>query len=57
LAPDPETIQSAKLLAANGFTKVHVLTGGIWNIRARAANQKGLARLMKWVVDIPADNL
>jgi rhodanese-related sulfurtransferase len=54
---DPETIQSAKLLTNNGFTKVHVLTGGIWNIRARAANQKGLTRLMKWVVDIPADNL
>jgi len=54
---DPETVQAAKMLAANGFTRVQVLTGGIWNIRARAANQKGLTRLMKWVVDVPADNL
>lgn len=53
----PEVIESAKLLSENGFTKVHLLTGGLWNIRARAANQKGLARLMKWVIDVPEDNL
>jgi rhodanese-related sulfurtransferase len=52
-----ETFQSARLLAENGFTKVHFLTGGIWAVRGKAANQKGLSRLMKWVVDIPADNL
>ncbi len=54
---NPEAFASAKLLADNGFTKVHVLTGGLWSIRAKAANQKGLTRLMKWVVDVPADNL
>ena len=53
----PEVFQSAKLLADNGFTKVHLLTGGLWNIRAKAANQKGLTRLMKWVIDVPEDNL
>lgn len=53
----PEVFASAKLLGDNGFTKVHVLTGGLWSIRAKAANQKGLTRLMKWVVDVPADNL
>jgi rhodanese-related sulfurtransferase len=54
---NPEAFQSAKLLADNGFTKVHLLTGGLWDVRGKAANQKGLARLMKWVVDVPADNL
>ncbi len=54
---NPEAFQSAKLLADNGFTKVHLLTGGLWSIRAKAANQKGLARLIKWVVDVPEDNL
>jgi hypothetical protein len=34
-----------------------MLTGGLWNIRAKAANQKGLTRLMKWVIDVPEDNL
>ncbi|MES2332442.1 MAG: rhodanese-like domain-containing protein [Bacteroidota bacterium] len=53
----PEAFESAKILADNGFTKVHMLTGGLWNIRAKAANQKGLTRLMKWVIDVPADNL
>ncbi len=54
---NPEIFQSAKLLADNGFTKVHLLTGGLWAIRGKAANQKGLTRLMKWVIDVPADNL
>ncbi|MCW3087567.1 MAG: rhodanese-like protein [Sediminibacterium sp.] len=52
-----EAFESAKLLADKGFTNIHLLTGGIWSIRGKAANQKGLSRLMKWVVDIPADNL
>ena len=54
---NPEAFESAKLLADNGFTKVCLLTGGLWSIRTKAANQKGLSRLMKWVVDIPSDNL
>jgi rhodanese-related sulfurtransferase len=54
---NPDAFESARILAENGFTKVHMLTGGLWNIRAKAANQKGLARLMKWVIDVPEDNL
>jgi rhodanese-related sulfurtransferase len=54
---NPETFASAKLLADNGFTKVHFLTGGLWSLRAKAANQKGLAYLNKWVIDVPEDNL
>ncbi|MES2372980.1 MAG: rhodanese-like domain-containing protein [Bacteroidota bacterium] len=54
---NPDAFESAKILADNGFTKVHMLTGGLWNIRAKAANQKGLTRLMKWVIDVPEDNL
>lgn len=53
---DPETINAANLLASKGFNHVYVLTGGIWNLRARGANTKGLTRLMDWVVDIPAEN-
>lgn len=54
---DPETIRAANELASKGFSHVYVLTGGIWNLRAKGANIKGLARLMDWVVDIPAENL
>jgi 3-mercaptopyruvate sulfurtransferase SseA len=54
---DPETIRAANELASKGFSHVYVLTGGIWNLRAKGANTKGLTRLMDWVVDIPAENL
>lgn len=56
-ANDPEAFAAAKLLADTGFSKVKVLIGGLWNIRWKAANLKGLSHLMKWVVDVPADNL
>jgi 3-mercaptopyruvate sulfurtransferase SseA len=56
-ANDPEAFEAAKLLAGTGFSKVKVLIGGLWNIRWKAANLKGLSPLMKWVVDVPADNL
>ncbi|MBA4850891.1 rhodanese-like domain-containing protein [Emticicia sp. BO119] len=54
---NPEAFEAAKFLADNGFEKVKVLTGGLWNVRWKAANIKGLAHLMKWVVDVPSDNL
>ncbi|MES2003558.1 MAG: rhodanese-like domain-containing protein [Bacteroidota bacterium] len=54
---NPEAFEAASTLAANGFTKVHVLAGGLWDIRWKAANLKGLSHLMKWVVDVPEDNL
>ncbi len=51
-----EAFESANLLASKGFTKVHVLTGGLWDIRWKAANLKGRQDMMKYVVDVPADN-
>ena len=54
---NPEVFLAAKTLTDNGFTRVHLLTGGLFTIRSKAANQKGLERLMKWVVDVPAENL
>lgn len=53
----PESFAVARFLANNGFMKVKVLVGGLWDIRWKAANVKGLAPLMKWVVDVPMDNL
>ena len=52
-----EAFRSAKLLSQNGFTIVHVLIGGIWNLRWRAANIKGKAELDKWVENVPVENL
>jgi hydroxyacylglutathione hydrolase len=52
----PESFQAARTLADNGFTRVHLLSGGLFNLRAKAANTKGLSRLMKWVVDVPEEN-
>ena len=52
-----EAFEAANQLSAKGFTKVHVLIGGLWDIRWKAANLKGLSPLMKWVVDVPSDNL
>ncbi|MFN8346742.1 MAG: rhodanese-like domain-containing protein [Spirosomataceae bacterium] len=56
-ANDPEAYEAAKLLTDNGFSKVKVLIGGLWNIRWKAANLKGLSHLMKLVVDVPEENL
>lgn len=53
----PEVFEAAKLLAVNGFTNVQVLMGGIWDLRWKAANIKGLSHLKNWVVDVPEDNL
>ena len=52
-----EAFKSSRLLSENGFTNVHVLIGGIWNLRWRAANIKGKADLDKWVENVPAENL
>jgi rhodanese-related sulfurtransferase len=52
----PESFQAARTLADNGFTRVYLLSGGLFNLRAKAANTKGLSRLMKWVVDVPEEN-
>jgi 3-mercaptopyruvate sulfurtransferase SseA len=54
---NPEAFEAAKLLAEKGFTNVKVLTGGLWDLRWRAANIKGLKSMMHWVVDVPEENL
>jgi rhodanese-related sulfurtransferase len=48
---------AAASLAANGYTNVHILSGGLFNLRWRAANIKGKEQLKDWVVDVPAENL
>jgi rhodanese-related sulfurtransferase len=53
----PEAFSAAKILTDAGYKNVNVLIGGIWDLRWKAANIKGLAYLDQWVVNIPADNL
>jgi len=52
----PEGYTAAKLLTENGFTKVNVLTPGLFGVRWRAANIKGHTDMMDWVVDVPEAN-
>lgn len=52
----PEAFEAAHLLTAEGFSRVYILTGGLWDLRWKAANLKGLSGMMKWVVDVPAEN-
>ena len=49
----PEAYDAAKKLAAQGFTQVKVLEGGLFNLRWTAANIKGQERLGEWVVNVP----
>lgn len=51
-----EVFETAALLVKNGFTKVKVLYGGIFNLRWTAGNVKGMSSLKNWVVDIPEIN-
>jgi rhodanese-related sulfurtransferase len=51
----PDAFQSAKILADEGFTKVKVLSSGLFGMRWTAANIKGQSQMMKWVVDVPED--
>lgn len=51
-----EVFEAAKKLSDQGFKQVHVLLGGIFNLRWRAANIKGLSALNDWVVNVPPDN-
>lgn len=52
-----ESFQSAKWLTDNGYKNVHVLIGGIWNLRWRAANIRGKSHLNDWLENVPAENL
>lgn len=53
----PEVYETAAQLARKGYNNVHILYGGIWNIRWASHNLKGKADLAGWVVDVPAENL
>jgi rhodanese-related sulfurtransferase len=53
----PDAFSSAKMLADNGFTRVKLLANGLFGMRWRAANIKGKEQLMKWVIDVPAENM
>jgi len=48
-----DAFAAARTLVANGYGKVNVLVGGIWDVRWKAANEKQEAHLKKWVVDDP----
>ena len=52
-----EVFKAARMLTENGFSKINVLMGGIWNLNWRAANIKNKKELNKWVVNIPEENL
>jgi rhodanese-related sulfurtransferase len=48
---------AANMLAQNGFKNVHVLAGGLFNLRWTGANVKGQKNLMKLVEGVPTENL
>ncbi len=52
----PEVFASANLLQQQGFQKIKVVTGGLFNLRWTAANTKGNAWLTSFVTDVPEVN-
>lgn len=53
---NPEAFAAAQLLINQGFKKVKVLTGGLFDLRWRAANISGMKEMMNWVVEVPVEN-
>ncbi|HEY0680274.1 MAG TPA: rhodanese-like domain-containing protein [Chitinophagaceae bacterium] len=51
-----EAYKAANMLVKENFSKVYVLSGGLFNLRWQAANLKGKSQLKDYVIDIPADN-
>ncbi|ULQ52236.1 rhodanese-like domain-containing protein [Flavihumibacter fluvii] len=49
----PDVFKTARILTNQGFSRVAVLSGGLFNLRWQAANIKGREGLFKWVEDIP----
>jgi len=47
---------AAKILVNQGFTKVYVLTPGLFGLRWQAANLSGKSSLKDWVVNVPEEN-
>ena len=54
---DSPGYNAASALANKGFTKVYLLSGGLFNIRWRANNIKGKSSLKDLVTDVPEENL
>jgi rhodanese-related sulfurtransferase len=52
-----DVFAAARKLTELGYQNVYVLSGGIFNLRWRAANFKGKSHLNDHVVNIPAENL
>jgi len=51
-----DVYEAARKLVNKGYGSVHILYGGIWNIRWSAYNRKGDTYLKDWVVGIPPEN-
>lgn len=47
---------AAKWFSDQGYQKVYVLQGGIWNLRWASHNLKNKAYLNDWVVNVPPEN-
>lgn len=55
-ADDDNVFKTARLLTNQGYNNVNVLLGGIFSLRWRAANLKGMSALKDWVENIPEAN-
>jgi len=52
----PEVFAAANLLQQQGFQKIKVVIGGMFNLRWTAANTKGNSWLTDFVTDVPEEN-
>jgi rhodanese-related sulfurtransferase len=52
----PEVFATANTLLQEGFKKIKVMIGGLFNLRWTAANKKGQAYLKDFVTDVPEVN-
>jgi rhodanese-related sulfurtransferase len=53
---EDEIFTAAKWFKEHGYNDVHVLRGGIWNLRWEAHNFKNKMSLNDWVINVPAEN-
>jgi rhodanese-related sulfurtransferase len=51
-----DVYDAANTLAQNGFKKIIVLSGGLFNVRWTASNVPGMYFMHDWVVDVPEEN-
>ena len=52
----PDAFSAAKALTNHGFSRVYVLTPGLFSLRWQAANLKGKSDLKEWVINVPEEN-